>query len=800
MKWTLTDLKKHDIETGKKEDYTYDSAYRLRKVDDTKNNTSYEYEIDGVEDVNKFTKTQNGIPESKGTVCNERHQLVKYNNMDLTYDNNGNLTHFTHDYVYNWKNQLVKVITGSGVNVEYKYDALGRRIVKKVNAPNSSETVTRFVHDGYQVIEERNGSDQVTYRYTYGNGIDERIQIGKPYKDENNNLKWQSILPIHDSIGNVTALTNDKGHVIEEYDYSPYGEVTYNNSEGAPGIDNIRIENGKIRIRFDRQVDLDKITIHLYIKVTQEVIAGTSTIESKAREIWHTPSIFPEDELLTIKLQAKSGPLEPGEPIEIFSHDFEFNGEQKKILHDSGPPRVDRVISAKDEFTIVFSEDVEPGSVTDSVVLKNGAINVNGTIEKVGENEYKFIPDESLSEQVLYSLGVSGVKDLVGKTMTGFNQTFNYTENLSLIFNYSIFTENDESVVGNTSLMHGRTYEPEVGLYYFRNRYYHPKLGRFLQQDPMGYTDSMNLYQAFGMNPVNFVDPFGLQEKEFSVMSRANPGTYDRIQFFQSQARKGYAKGGAAAAATFVMAPLSAPTIIALCGSGLIYQGLNEYSDRRMAGQSKLEARTGTILHTLTLGTYPLFAGRDAGTGDIATGEQKLKIVSDIIPYTIGGAVGIVAGSLFSRLNPSTSQLMDEAFQVLDFKPPSTGGYGVYPEETPSGVRWRDTDTGQYTSAPSKGKTVLGHDPTYIKKAKEMDATYLKIPEKVLDKLLGQKKFKEIWKIDKLFVKEAFKRGDQIIFATDWTRKWSYFARELWHLRKLGMNVFEQIKKLWGIK
>jgi RHS repeat-associated protein len=508
MKWTLTDLKKHDIENGKKEAYSHDSAYRLRQVENVQNNTTYEYEIDGVEDVNRFTKTQNGIPEIKETVCNERHQLVQYNGMDLAYDKNGNLTHFKHNYVYNWKNQLVKVITGSGVNVEYKYDALGRRIVKKVKDPNS-ETVTRYVHDGYQVIEERNGSDQVLYRYTYGNGIDERIEIEKSYEDENNNIKWKSYLPLHDSIGNVTALTDDKGKVIEKYNYSPYGEVTYSNTESAPGIDNIRIENGKIRIRFDRQVDLDKIAIHLYIKVTQEVIAGTSTIESKAREIWHTPSIFPEDETLTIKLQAKSGPLEPGEPIEIFSHDFEYHGEQKKILHDSGPPRVDRVISAKDEFTIVFSEDVEPGSVTDSVELKNGAINVTGTIEKVGENEYKFIPDESLSEQVLYSLGVSGVKDLVGKTMTGFNHTFIYNENLSLVFNYSILTENDESIVGNNSLFHGRTYEPEVGLYYYRNRYYHSKLGRFLQQDPMGYADSMNLYQAFGMNPVNFVDPFG---------------------------------------------------------------------------------------------------------------------------------------------------------------------------------------------------------------------------------------------------------------------------------------------------
>jgi hypothetical protein len=39
-------------------------------------------------------------------------------------------------------------------------------------------------------------------------------------------------------------------------------------------------------------------------------------------------------------------------------------------------------------------------------------------------------------------------------------------------------------------------------------------MGRFLQTDPMGYADSMNLYQAFNMNPFNFVDPMG-ENKQF---------------------------------------------------------------------------------------------------------------------------------------------------------------------------------------------------------------------------------------------------------------------------------------------
>ena len=45
--------------------------------------------------------------------------------------------------------------------------------------------------------------------------------------------------------------------------------------------------------------------------------------------------------------------------------------------------------------------------------------------------------------------------------------------------------------------------------YYFRARHFDPIMGRFLQVDPMGYEDSLNLYQAFNMNGVNFIDPFG---------------------------------------------------------------------------------------------------------------------------------------------------------------------------------------------------------------------------------------------------------------------------------------------------
>jgi RHS repeat-associated protein len=61
----------------------------------------------------------------------------------------------------------------------------------------------------------------------------------------------------------------------------------------------------------------------------------------------------------------------------------------------------------------------------------------------------------------------------------------------------------------------GRERDPSTGLLHYRARWQDPEQGRFLTEDPIGYSGGGNVYAYVGNNPLTFVDPLGLSWQTF---------------------------------------------------------------------------------------------------------------------------------------------------------------------------------------------------------------------------------------------------------------------------------------------
>lgn len=221
--------------------YTYDADSNvLTKNNQVNNSFSEQYTYDGFNQLTSFTRnnghTQTWTYDALGNwtsvttdgntqtrTANAQNQYTSVSGGTTpTYDNNGNLTNDPttgNTYVYDAWNRLVAVQNGGNTIASYTYDALNRRITES----SSGTTTDLYYNDQWQVIEEQvNGQTQTQYVWD-PLAMDTLVE-----RDSNpvNGVLTQRLYVQQDANGNVTALVDTAGNVVERYVYDPFGQVT----------------------------------------------------------------------------------------------------------------------------------------------------------------------------------------------------------------------------------------------------------------------------------------------------------------------------------------------------------------------------------------------------------------------------------------------------------------------------------------------------------------------------------------------------------------------------------------------
>ncbi len=158
------------------------------------------------------------------------------------YEFNGNLTNDGRRvFEYDYENQLTNVYVASAWRSEFRYDALGRRRVRKEYTWNSGlgtwnlTNEVRYVYDGMLVTQERDGNNLTLVTYTRGNDLSGTLPGaggigGLLARTANSQLLSPNSSTAHayyhsDGNGNVTALVDTNGFIVARYQYDPYGNL-----------------------------------------------------------------------------------------------------------------------------------------------------------------------------------------------------------------------------------------------------------------------------------------------------------------------------------------------------------------------------------------------------------------------------------------------------------------------------------------------------------------------------------------------------------------------------------------------
>jgi len=525
-----TDAELHDTVSQ------YDERGLLRSVTDANDNiTQYSYDKNGnlktITDPNSNITTYYYDPFGRLIVI----KYPDYSNEIFSYDKNSNLLSKINrawqiiSYEYDALNRLAVVNRPGEPNIVYTYDIAGR-----VDHVNDRGNITEFYYDRVGRLTDVNDPEDRLVSYDYDN-MSRREKLIYP---DNSYVTYQ-----YDALSRLDKIIDDSNNVIADYDYDSLGRRTlltlgndanavydYDLGNRLTKLTNNLDDTNSLTFAYD---DYDKVGNRLSMRINN-ANAHVYTYD----EIYRLTSVDYNDGNATSYLyDALSNWLETDDGTTLsFTSDnmnqYTYVGATQYFYNDNGclsrdstyryyydcENRLTDVNNLANQPIASYKYDYAGRRISKTV----GAITTKYCYD--GQQVIAEYENDVLARKYIYGPGIDEPICMIDVSNDNAVYYYHFDGLGSVValsdvnkviveqYSYDVFGEPDAtSSIGNPYMFTGRRYDSETANYYYRARIYKPSIGRFLQPDPIGYDDGLNMYVYVGNNPIMCVDPLGLK-------------------------------------------------------------------------------------------------------------------------------------------------------------------------------------------------------------------------------------------------------------------------------------------------
>lgn len=489
---------------GNRTTFDYNAGGRLITINYPDASTeSYTYDAFGniISKTDRMGRTINYNHDSAGRLITKTYP--DNTSVSFEYDPTGKLLSATNangvfTFEYDDTGRMVTATSPGGEVVSYGYDAAGNRT--RLTYPDGM--ALDYTYDIQNRLSQISQSGQMVASYDYdaiGRIIQRELQNGTystySYDTANRLLALMnhkstseiisSFAYTYDNIGNRLTMTTLDG--LTQYTYDEIYQLTdviY--PDGSTTSYNLDASGNRVSVVADGNVtDYTTNELNQYASVDGDTYTydGNGNMTSKATLAGTTAYTYDFENRLIQVDTATETVVYTYDPLGRRSSKT-TSSETINYIHDNYS-----VIIEKDDLGTILAKYIY-GLDMDEVIVMN----------RNGE-DYYYARD-----------GIGSVTDLT-----------DLSENIIESFSYDAYgTPSNQSGIGNPYLFTGREFEPETSFYYYRARYYNPEIGRFVTVDPIGYSGGNNLYTYVANNPINTVDPTGMQPPNWQLRCRAD--------------------------------------------------------------------------------------------------------------------------------------------------------------------------------------------------------------------------------------------------------------------------------------